>query len=172
MSKYLYSVICTVAAAGIAMISLPGESRSGMKKHVGLICSLCVLCIIISPFSELINNISDFLESGGEAMFGQIGKEDKAELYDEYESIYNKYLDGGYGNNIGQAVKDSLLKKFGIPSDQLRVLTEFSDKNGDGAREPCKITVILSGSSIFREPREIERFISELFECMCVCAIE
>lgn len=169
MSKYLYSLICTVSAAGIAMILLPGESRSGMKKHVGLICSLCVLCIIITPFSDLINNISGFLESGGEVIFGQI---DKEAIYDEYESIYNKYLDGGYGNNIGQAVKDSLHQKFGIPPNRLRVLTEFSDKNGDGAREPCKITVILNGSSIFREPREIEQFISDLFECICVCAIE
>jgi hypothetical protein len=172
MSKYLYSVICTVAAAGIAMIAFPGGSRAGIKKHVGLICSLCVLCVIIAPFSEWVKNIGDFFENGGEIIFGQINKEDREELYDEYESIYNKYLEGGYGSNIGQAVKDSLLKKFGIPPDQIRVLTEFSDKDGDGIREPYRITVVLRGGSIFREPREIEGFVAALFECICVCAIE
>ena len=172
MSNYLYSVICTVAVAGIALLTLPGNSRGSMKKHLGLVCSLCVLCIITSPMTELVKSVREFFESGGELIFGQMGKEEKDELYDDYKSIYNKYLEGGYGSNIGQAVKDSLLKKFGIPPQELRVLTAFSDEDGDGVREPYKITVVMSGRAVFRNPREIEGFISDLFKCMCECAVE
>ena len=97
---------------------------------------------------------------------------DEVELRDKYEDIYNKYFEGDYGENIGQAVKDSLYEKFGIANDKCRINVELSDSDGDGIKEPRRITVILNGRAIFKDPEAIKKFISELFKCECKCAIE
>ena len=119
--------------------------------------------------AELIQTLSSL---DVEDLSGIFDTDSEGELYDKYDEIYQSYLDGGYGENIGEAVKDVLHGRFDIKKDNCRVLTEFADKNGDGAREPKKITVILSGEAKLKEPDSIKTFISELFECDVSVAIE
>ncbi len=167
MNGYIYSIVCVAAAGGIVCIVTPDK---GIKKHIKFVCALCLISVLIAPISGFISGIKDFFEGEGEEIFGSIGEE--GELRDKYESIYNKYFEGGYGENIGQAVKDSLYEKFGIENDKCRINVVLSDNDGDGVKEPSKITVILNGDAIFKDPTPIKRFISELFKCECKCAIE
>ena len=165
MRTYIYSVVSMAALGGIALIAAPEGIRSGIKKHMKLICSLCLLCVMISPLSELFENI--------ENIGGEIGSfEGDSGLESMYESIYDGNMEMGYGDGIGEAVKKKLLEGFGVPENESRVEVSFADGDGDGFREPSKITVVLSGGSIFKNPRNIERYISDAFECECVCAIE
>ena len=166
MSGYIYSIVCASAAIGIVCVISPEGS---VKKHLRLVCALCLLCILIGPMSGVINDVKGFLSEEGEALLDEISGE---ALRGEYENIYEKYLENGYENNVGQAVKSSLLDRFGIPESECRVNVEFADKNGDGIKEPSKITVIFSGSSVFRDPKEIKFFVSELVGCECVCAVD
>lgn len=169
MNGYVYSVVCVAAACGIVCIVSPEGVRSGIKKHLKLVCSLCLLSVLISPIAELMDGMSHIIDGGGESIFGEV---DKTELRESYESIYDKYIDGGYGDNVGQAAKEMLYEKFGIPEEECRIQVEFADKNGDGVREPFRMVVILSGRSMFREPESIRSFLTESFDCQCECAIE
>ena len=166
MNGYIYSVVCIAAACGITL-ALTGER---IKKHVKLVCSLCLLCVMINPVFSLINGLKEIFDEDISGIVGEDGE--KNELRENYESIFDSYLEGGYGNNVGQAVKDCLYEKYGIPKEECRVMVEFTDKNSDGVREPSRITVVLSKGSVFRDPSEIKSFIEGLFECACRCAIE
>ena len=165
MRAYIYSVVCVAAIGGIALMVSPDGMRSGIKKHMRLICSLCMLCVMISPVSELLNGIRDIGDEIGDS-----GEEDR--LHGIYESIYEEKNEEVYRDSIGKTVKDQLYENLSVPSDECRVSVEFSDTDGDGIREPRKITVILSGGSIFKDPRRVEALVSKKFGCECVCAIE
>ncbi len=167
MIEYVYSIVSFSFAAGLILILIPSGTKQGLKKHVKLISALCLVCILIEPLSNLIESIDEVLSGD------LLTHEDNAgELYERYEQIYQSYLDGSYGDNIGQAVKDALFEKFGIQKKNCRVLTEFHDNNGDGVREPKRITVVLSGEDRFRDPETVKAFLSSLFECAVSAAIE
>lgn len=169
LREYVYSVVSFSFAFGLVMILAPDGVRQGIKKHIKLIGALCLVCILIDPVSELLDTLENVSSGNMSEITGGIAE---GELYDKYDEIYQSYLDGSYGENIGEAVKDALLKKFDIKKENCRVLTEFHDKNGDGVREPKKITVVLSGADKFRDPEMIKGFLSSLFECNVVAAIE
>lgn len=167
MNEYIYSIVCLSTAVGMVSVLCPEESRQGIKKYVRLIGAVCLLCALIKPVSELLDAIKKF---DADELSNMIQPE--GEVYDKYESIYQNYLDGHYGNNIGQAVKDCLFEKFDINNEDCRVNTEFEDINGDGVREPKKITVILSGRAKFNDPDAISKLVLNVFGCACVVAIE
>ena len=167
MREYIFSVLCMAAIGGVAIMIAPDGIRSGLKKHVKLVCALCLLCVMIAPVSRLMDVINDgFNEISPE------GPNDGNGLQSMYESIYEDNLELGFGEGIGELVKDKLFERFSIPRDSCRVAVSFKDGDGDGFREPSKITVILSGTSIFKEPRAIESYVAGVFGCECSCAIE
>lgn len=169
MNGYIYSIVCIAAAVGIVCVIAPDGTKSGIKKHLKLVCSLCLLCVLISPVASFINNVRNFLSDGRDAIMDGLNRD---ELQGSYESIYDKYFEGNYGENVGQAVKRSLSERFGIPESECRVNVGFADNNGDGVKEPSKVTVILGGRSVLRDPKEIKSFVSELLGCECVCAVD
>ena len=57
-------------------------------------------------------------------------------------------------------------------SENPLINVQFSDKDGDGVREVQRITVILSGGDVFRDPDQIKRTVFETFGCECECAID
>ena len=153
------------AMGGIVLAASPEGVKSGIKKHMRLICSLCILCVMISPLTELIPGIKDIGE-------GLEGAGDSGGLQGFYESIYEQSSGDGIAEAVGSAVKSQLCESFSIPQSEIRVGVELGDDDGDGFREPTKITVILSGMAIFNDPRPIEKLIRERFGCECACAIE
>ena len=169
LKEYIYSIASFSFALGLVLVIAPDGVRQGIKKHVKFIGALCLICILIDPVAELIGTLHNL---SNKDLSGFIGESDKGELYDKYENIYESYLDGSYGENVGAAVKDSLLKKFGIKKDNCRVLTEFCNGDGDEARKPQKITIILSGDDKFRDPDKIKSFISDTFDCEAAVAVE
>lgn len=169
MSEYIYSTVCLAVAVGIVLLIAPDGARQGLKKHIKLIGSLCLICVLIKPTTELLEAIDRLTSEGFSGIFES---ESESEIYDKYENIYQDYLSGTYGKNIGEAVKDGLLKRFGIAKDECRVISEFEEADSDAVSEPKKITVVLSGNAKFKEPNAIKAFIEELFECDAAVAIE
>ena len=163
MGEYIYSVVCVSAAIGIASAVAPEGIRGGLKKHMKLIAGLCLLCVMIGPIVGAIDTIRDTFDAATEGINGE-----GEDLRGGYENIYKSYLEGEYGDNVALAVKDCLLERFSIPGDECRVRVDFDNE----LIEPEKITVILSGRSVLRDPKEIKSFVRETFGCECSCAVD
>ena len=167
MREYIYVIVVLSAAVGIILVLSPEGRGQGLKKHIRLISSICLLCVLIEPAAELIAALRD----AGGSIVGEINKNEVG-LHERYESIYEQYLDGRYGENIGQAVKDALYEKFGIKNENCRVSTEFHYSEKDGVRVPRRIVVVLSGSARLKDPISVKDFVSELFGCEAEVAVE
>ena len=165
MRGYIYSIVVLSAVIGV-IFSLTPKSQ-GLRKHLRFISSVCLLCVLTSPAAELV----DELFSMGKDLAGSVSQSEK-ELQDKYEGIFDDYLEGKYGENIGQAVKDALYDKFNIKNENCRVATEFSYSEKDGLKTPRKITVVLSGRAIYVDPLKVKDFISEVFGCEAEVAME
>lgn len=169
MREYVYSIVSLSSAVGVILMLAPDGVRQGLKKHIKFISALCLVCVLINPVSEFLYTFDDLLHSDHLEFIGGVNE---GELYEKYDEIYQSYLEGSYGENIGGAVKDALSEKYGIKKENCRVLTEFYDNDRDGIREPKKITVVLSGLDRFRDPEMIKRFLSDIFNCDVAVAIE
>ena len=167
MREYIYSIVCVSAAIGIACAISPDGVGGGLKKHIKLVCALCFLCVMIGPLIGALDGVKDTFE---EIIGGFEG--DDEEIREEYDRIYNEYIEDGCGEKVEQVVKEILSSELGISEKNVRSTVQFEDKNGDGAKEIGKITVILSGKEIFCDPSEIKACIAQTFDCECICAIE
>ena len=167
MSGYIYSIVCVSAAIGIACALSPDGVGGGLKKHIKLVCALCFLCVLIGPFMGVLDGVKNTFEDIGHGLEG-----DDEDIRSEYDRIYTEFIEGGYGDKIEDAVRELLASELGISEKNVRATVRFEDKNGDGAKEIGKITVILGGKDIFRDPDEIKACIAQTFGCECECAIE
>ena len=165
MRGYLYTVVCMAALSGVVLLVAPDGVKSGLKKHIRLICSICMLCIMISPISRVVDGIKNIGD-----MIIEPDKEDG--LHSAYESMYEEKNEENFSEVLEDAVKEELKNALSISANECRTIIEFSDVDDDGFREPVKITVVLSGTAIFKNPRNVESIIFGKFGCDCVCAIE
>ena len=166
MSGYVYSIVCVAAGLGIVGIMSPSGAGSGLKKHLKLVCALFLLCVLISPLADFIDTVKELFPDGGT----ENGELDREALRESYESIYDSYLEGGYGESLEVVIKKMLSERFGIPKEECRALIDFSEE--DGVKVPKRITLIFKGGAVFRDPKEIKKFVSETFGCECRCAAE
>lgn len=169
MREYIFAIVCFSFAVGALLLISPDGIRSGLKKHLRLIGSFALICIIIQPASSFLDKIDELSKGDFSGIFEA---PQESELYEDYDRIYQDYLEGGYGQNLGSAVKDSLFEKFEIKKENVRVLVEFHEPDGSGIKKPKKITVILSDEAKYKDPEEIKSFVSSVFECQSEVAVE
>lgn len=159
MGEYLMSVIGAALIGGVVTAALPDSGGGGaLKKYVGLIASLCVLCIIIAPAMNALGAVSDFFDGG---LDGWLEEHEQ-----DYEDKYYGYL-ASYGrDNAEEGIRDLICEEFSIEPENCHVSAEVSEN--DGKLRLDRIRVILSGSAIFKNPYEIEGYLGDLFECECI----
>lgn len=149
MSGYLYSL--AVAAVLIALVcTLVPEPAA---QHARLLCSLCVIFLLITPVMSLVNAV------------GQGAWEIPDAWQDEQqeEQDYGQFSDALV---IGQ-LQVLLESEQGLPPDQCRILVEW-DADG-GVR---LVTLLLSGKAIWRDPDPIAAYVQELLDCQCKVVID
>ena len=65
---------------------------------------------------------------------------------------------------------ETLCKEFEIIEDDIRTHIEWSGEGED--MRPQKVTVVLSGKAIWKDPAKIEAYVTSLLGCDCATAIE
>ena len=163
MQNYVWTVVCTAAAAGLASALAPSGAKNGVKKHIKLVCALALVCTLIAPLGEFLANLGD--------LFAIADAEASApDTREYYQNLYRTYLDENFDADLGSAVKEAIGREFSIPESEVRVHVSF--KNSGTVGEPETITVVLSGRSKFADPAPIRDFVSTAFGAECVTAIE
>lgn len=162
MKEYFSSMIAVSALMGVIEALAPSSERLG--KYIRAIGLVILLCIAISPLSDLLGDIQ-----GGvlEDLRDEIGS--RNDLTEEYRDRLNKYLNDYSLSLARDELYEILERQFSIPREEceIRIDTQMTDS---GVRASY-VQILLSGDSIFRNPYDIEEHIGGLLSCKCEALI-
>ena len=164
MKAYFLSLIAAAMIAALVGILTPGGEKGGIAKHVKLLTSLFLVCVLISPLKETLVGLRAWLDGGLELPNLENPEEDS------YKQQMDEALQGASTAYFTQMLTQMLEQRFSIATGEVRCGVQWQSENG--SLSPVRVTVILSGKAIWRDPEAIERFVEELLGCKCVSAIE
>ena len=162
MKEYIISLITAALLASLIGLLSPQGEGGGLSRHLRLLTSLFLLCVLLSPAIDFLLSLKD--AALGDALF----PEGDASQKEEYEQSLDEALSSATGTYLATLLTDALEAEFSIPEGEVRCSVTLSE---DGSR-PTRIRVILSGSAIWKDPEGIEAFVTERVGCECVTAIE
>lgn len=159
MQTYLLSLLGGALAAALVGILAP----EGASRHIRLVSSLFLICVLVAPLPKAIGSVSSWFEELEEAAdAGESGGGDyAAQLEAAMESASRSYF--------AQSLTQMLEQRFSIPAGEIRCSVRW--QQGEELR-PERVTLVLSGSAIWKNPAEMEEFVTGLLGCECVTAIE
>ena len=163
LKAYILSVFVTALLITVVDILAPASMGTGLSKHLKLVTSLVFVCILISPTVSLADRIREIADGDWE-----MGIE--GDIEDHYSSQLQDALDDASKEYFEEMLKQTLCEQFEINEDDLRVGVVWVGE-GENLR-PQRVTVILSGKAIWKNPAKIEEYVSSLLDCDCVSAIE
>lgn len=163
LKAYILSVFVTALLITVVDILAPAGMGTGLSKHLKLVTSLVFVCILISPTVSLADRIREIADGDWE-----MGIE--GDIEDHYSSQLQDALDDASKEYFEEMLKQTLCEQFEINEDDLRVGVVWVGE-GENLR-PQRVTVILSGKAIWKNPAKIEEYVSSLLDCDCVSAIE
>ena len=158
MKEYLLSLIIVSLAIALVGLFAPNATTS----HVKLICSLIFICVLAAPLPQFLKKLPEL-----SAEILDISSQPDAE--NEYDEIMSDALENASKTYLAQALTSLLEERFSIPAGEVRCVIQWKSEE---TAEPQKVTVILSGSAIWKNPDQIESLVTELLGCPCVTAIE
>ena len=162
IKAYLLSIFATALLITVVDILAPA-SAGGLSKHLKLVLSLVFVCVLISPTVTLAERLFAFSNGDWEL-------EIEGDLKDHYSQELQNALDDASKDYFEDMLTLTISQEFDILEDDLRVIVEW-DGEGESLR-PYKVTLILSGSAIWKKPAKMEEYVSSLLNCDCVSAIE
>ena len=162
ITAYILSLIATVFVATLVGILAP-SGDGGLARHLRLLTSLVLICVLISPALSLAEGVRDLLD-------GNFSFEGDAGVDEDYSSALEESMNETSKHYFVQMLTQTLAERFSIAEDDIRCRVEW-ETEGEHLR-PTRVTVVLSGSAIWKNPAEIEKYVTSLLGCECVSAIE
>ena len=160
MKSYLYALLLVALATALVGILSPDGEKGGMGKHLRLLSSLLLICVLIAPLKSGIASLLEW--SRGEIRIP--GLEEPDPEADRLQ--FQEQLDNASREYICQMLTQTLEQEFSIPSGEVRCMIQWDGET------PTLVTVVLSGSAIWKDPEIIEEYVSTLLDCPCQSAIE
>ena len=158
MKEYLLSLLVVSLAIAMVQILAPNATSS----HIKLICSLIFICTLAAPIPQFLQTLPDLASQ-------LLDFSNQTEEKEEFEGIASDALEDASRAYLAQRLTSLLEERFSIPQGEVRCAILW--ESGEEAK-PQKVTVILSGSAIWKNPNLIESAVTELLGCPCVTAIE
>ena len=163
MKAYILSVTVASLIAAVITLLTPEGKDGGIGKHVKLLTSLAILAVIINPFLTFLKDLSvKDVDSLKDKILSS------ADPQDPYEKIFYESLSEMSAIDLEDELKKLISEKFGIKSENLSINAEYSVV--ENAVCFNRITVILSGGAIFRNPYDVEAYVKNItgIECKCL----
>lgn len=164
MNKYLLSVILSSISIGLCDILVP--KHNGIDRLVKFIGMLIILIVSVNPVMEAIGEIDQGILDG---IKNDLTVKDESYL-DEYNSIFEQYLNDYSIDEIQEYIKKILEQKYSIPSEECRI--QIDTEQLESQLTITNVRVLLSGTSIFKNPYKIESEIESIFSCECQVLID
>lgn len=157
MKEYLLSVLAAALAISLIGILAPNGSQSALK----LLSALFFLCMIAAPLPQWLSALPKRIE--------EITTPPQNTAEQDYQQQATDALNAASKAYLAQILTQFLEEKFSIPTGEVRCAIRWAE--GEEAL-PERVTVILSGSAIWKNPKDIEAAVTNLLGCECVTAIE
>lgn len=160
MKEYFLSLFLAAILIALVGILSPGKPSGGIGKHLRLLSSLFLLCVLLSPITAAMDGIRDWLNSDG--VLPDLGDTEE----NGYGELASDVLDEASREYFSQMLAHTLSEEFSISPGDLRCQVEW-----DNAR-PSRVTVLLSGAAIWRDPVPLQNAVQTLLGCPCDVAID
>lgn len=164
MKEYVISLLTAALVAALIGVLAPLGEGGGLSRHLRLLTSLFLIIVIILPLGDALGAIEGVLD-GGLSL---------PEIDGSSEEEYRKELDEALASSsktyFAALLIEKLEEEFSIPTGEVRCAIRWSEDEKEA--RPERISVILSGSAIWKDPAGIEAFVREQVGCECVTAIE
>lgn len=157
MREYLMSLIMAALTVGLIGVLVPERDSGGIRRYVTFAGSLCVLILLISPVVRALDFVGELTDGGFDISF-----ENNTE---QYEEQFKQYISSLSEESMGAELVSVICEKFDISGEECHVKVDTYEADGEPAIG--RVTVILSGKAIFRDPYEIEQYITGLLGCEC-----
>lgn len=164
MKEYLLTLVAAALIAALIGILSPDGERGGIAKHLKLLTSLFLICVLISPLHSVLTGLKDL--ANGNLSLPNFGTDTE----DDYRQQMDEALDGATESYFSDMLTQTLESQFSIATGDVACRVEWV-REGE-THKPLRVTVILSGKAIWKDPKPIEDFVSELLGCECRTAIE
>ena len=164
MKNYFITLFFAALIGTLIGILSPQGEKNGIEKHMKLLLSLFLICVLIAPLHSMIDGLRALAEGEIELPFVDgIGE-------DDYQTKLDSALDSASTAYFAEMLAETLQEKFEIPENEIRCSVTWEKR--DGELKPIRITAILSGGSIWKDPQPIEDFVVSLLGCPCETAVE
>ncbi|MBQ9131775.1 MAG: hypothetical protein IJX62_04820 [Clostridia bacterium] len=165
MTSYLFSLLAASLAAALIGILSPGGEGSGIGRHLKLLTALFLVAVLISPLQTAVEQIIAF--ANGDLTLPGLEQTDTPDYREEMDQA----LTGASKTYITQLLTQTLEQEFSILPGEVRCHILWND-GGQDTLTPNRVTVLLSGKAIWKDPAPIRQFVSDLLGCECRVAIE
>ena len=163
MKIYIISIAAVSVVASFVVLLAPEGKSGGISKFLKLLTSLCILAVISDPlisFSKNIlsskpKNIADTLTEG-------ISDSDSESVFFESVSKFS-------ASQLNSELTRLICSKFSLDRGNISVDSSYSVTEDGISFESVRVK--LSGYAIFKDPREIESFVTALTGLPCRCEI-
>ena len=163
MNSYLYSLLLISLAVALVGILTPNGSKDGIAKNMRLLCSLLLIGVLILPIKNGIDRLAAW--SRGEINISTSEKNDA----EDYREEMQEALDNTSRQYVSQMLTQTLSREFEIPAGEIRCVIKWKEED---PTKPELITLLFSGSALWKDPKAAEAFVEELLGCPCQSAIE
>jgi hypothetical protein len=163
VKAYLLSLVGAALVAALVNILTPSGERGGIAAHQRLITSLFLVCVLIAPLEGAIKALRG-LANGDLTGILQVTPPDQGEFGEQL----NEALDSSSRQYFTQMLTQTVSEAFAIPLDEIRCTVSWEESE----QAPARVTVILSGRSIWKDPHAVADFVEQLLGCPCDTAIE
>ncbi len=155
VKEYFLCVIIAAVAAGLIGILAP--DGNGVGKYVRFAASLAVIAAVCTPLRPAVEYLYALSETDVSAVI-----DDELEKYTERT---NQLITEQSTAIVCETIKTELSEEFDIPLHECEIILDTEEESGE--IRLIKVTVVLSGYSMWKDPKEIKNFVSDLAGCEC-----
>ncbi|MBR2354143.1 MAG: stage III sporulation protein AF [Clostridia bacterium] len=154
MREYLLTLAGVVILSGvITMLGADG----GVKKYIRLICSLSVLCALISPLLV-------WAREGNYSFDAWRDMIENEEI--DYDEIYKESLKKHEIKTAENAFKYSISKELSVNISDFDV--QFHTVTKNNKEELSSVTITLRDRGVLADPRRMADFVNSSLGCPCM----
>ena len=159
MKLYILSVVCVSLFASVIILLSPDGKNNGISKHVRLLTSLCILAAITDPLVSFVKGLTlPSPDNLGNVLTDGIYEEKIEETFLESMAEFS-------ASQFEIELERIICEKFELKDSDISVISSYK-ADSDGIKF-LSVKIKASGLAIFKDPREIETFVTHLTELSC-----